>query len=110
MSDELCVEQVSDGWFSHQCGRKAKEEGLCGIHLRSKRQREEKARRFEEERVLSNKNHEQAWQVVTYLGQHNIDARPEYDTKTLMFTGGVTIRPSSMERFREFLEGVRDAS
>lgn len=37
---ETCEVDVWDGWHSHPCGRKIKEDGLCGLHLSAKGRRE----------------------------------------------------------------------
>lgn len=96
-----CTAEVSSTdsmWRSSpsQCKNKAKEDGLCGVHLRAKKQREEGDRRWSEVYAQSNANKAAAEAACKELFQLGIVAEPYFDYKStqyqVSYTGAIVVR------------------
>jgi len=82
---ERCrVSVVTPGGFAwHVCGRKVKEDGLCGIHLRARKVREEKKRKWNDERARAKRLKDEAVELSRRLGT---DVSPQYDSIRSRYT------------------------
>lgn len=100
MSDnETCRKRIGGGYQFYPCGRKVKEDGLCGIHLTAKRRQQEKAAELaERDRVDAEMKHA----IRGYLGNHGLatdEAWPEYaGYPASCHTGRVVITLDALKR------------
>lgn len=91
MTAEVCRKLVSDGGrsvTSHPCGRPAKEDGLCGIHLRASRNRKIWSEAINDKMAASDRARADAEELLAQLG---LSGRAAYDWRTGVYTGEVVL-------------------
>lgn len=106
--DQRCTERVPDGGRSvgvHRCPNRAKEDGLCGVHLRAKRQAAAKLAQWQADNEASEQRRAAAREAANQLlHTHGIHATPEYDVRgSNGYTGGIIILPASVAELLQLL-------
>lgn len=99
-----CEERVlaGDPWsLGRTCGRPAKENGKCGIHLRAERLREKRDRDYAESRERSKLNEQKALDRIAALRQAGVtggNITPRYVSgRSFECTGGVILSPEAVD-------------
>lgn len=86
----------------HPCGRPVKEEGLCGIHLRGLRTRQENDRNYRERARASDEAKSAA---ASWLEQRGVQGEPYYRASFGSgvggYTGQVVVTPEELEGWLE---------
>ena len=93
---EVCGVSVPDGGRSplfHTCGKKIKDEHLCGVHLAAKNREATKAAERREISDLSDANKERARAALAEAG---ISGRPYYNSMTGKYTGEVIVKSEDL--------------
>lgn len=103
MSDtETCKERIFDtgrSFGSWPCGRKVKEDGLCGIHLGAKRRREQKSLEQDEKDRADAKVKAEVREYLNTYGLATDEAWPEYAAyPASRHTGRVVITLDALKR------------
>jgi hypothetical protein len=106
MVEEVCQERVSnDSWHFHACGRKVKEDGLCGIHLGARKRRQVTDKRWEDEREADNQLVEKAKTVgqrfTELTGEYT---GVEYSLYSRRPTGNITISPEALTKLMDMVK------
>ena len=105
MTEELCKELVGGGnyrWTTYRpCGRKAKEDGLCGIHLAAKR----RVANNEQARIDKRDTSENLRKEVDkFLTEHGIDGRADYRWSSDTYSGKAVV---SLDELRRLIEAAK---
>lgn len=106
---DFCCEQV-ETWNKTFCNRPVKaesgEDGLCGIHLRFKRDREQQHDDWNSTRELSNYNFENCTELAMELKEkYGIASQITYNQQAGMYDGFVKVNPRELLDFMEAIFG-----
>lgn len=96
---ELCTKRVhSDGRDvqGRPCGRPAKEEGLCGIHLAALRKRDKGLADMRESWASEERKSKELDALIAALAEFGIEAGKHVGWRSATLTGNVTVDPAQL--------------